>query len=41
MGSATNEQITLAILFKRNPELFSPHINLKEEHLSLFSRLMK
>jgi hypothetical protein len=41
MDSATNEQITLAILFKRNLELFSPYINLNGEHLPLFGHLIK
>lgn len=36
-----NEQIALAILFKRNPELFSVYINLNGEHLPLFSHLIK
>lgn len=40
-GMVNNEQIALAILFKRNPELFSSYINLNGEHLPLFSHLIK
>jgi hypothetical protein len=40
-GMVNNEQIALAILFKRNPELFSAYINLNGEHLPLFSHLIK
>lgn len=34
-----NEQIALAILFKRNPDLFSVYINLTGGHLPLFKHL--
>jgi hypothetical protein len=34
-----NEQIALAIAFKRNPELFSVYINLNGGHLPIFKKL--
>lgn len=40
-GIVNNEQIALAIIFKRNPELFSAYINLNGDHLPLFSHLIK
>jgi len=40
-GMVNNEQIALAILFKRNPELFNLYINLNGEHLPLFNHLVK
>ncbi len=40
-GIVNNEQIALAIIFKRNPELFSAYINLNGGHLPLFSHLIE
>ena len=39
LNMVNNEQIALAILFKRNPELFSIYINLNGGHLPLFKHL--
>jgi hypothetical protein len=39
LNMINNEQIALAILFKRNPELFNIHIDLAGDHLPLFKHL--
>lgn len=39
LNMVNNEQISLAILFKRNPELFNVHIDLTGNHLPLFKHL--
>lgn len=39
INMVNNEQIALAILFKRNPELFNVYINLNGGHLPLFKHL--
>jgi len=39
LNTINNEQIALAIIFKRNPELFNVHIDLAGDHLPLFKHL--
>ena len=39
LNMVNNEQIALAIAFKRNPELFSVYINLNGGHLPIFKKL--
>ena len=41
IGMVNNEQIALAILFKRSPDLFNVYINLSGGHLPLFNHLSK